>query len=59
MEKGFHQLVQNPTHERGGLIDHVYVNDALLADQPFVTQRSVYYSDHDAIVLHIPQKKKF
>ena len=55
MEKGFHQLVQNPTHERGGLIDHVYVNDALFADQPFVTQRSVYYSDHDAIVLHIPK----
>ena len=52
--KNFIQLVEKPTHEDGGLLDQIYVNQALLKKKPFYSQRSVYYSDHDEIVLHIP-----
>ena len=51
---GFTQLVKEPTHICGGLIDHIYVNDALMKKGPYYSQQSVYYSDHDKIVLHIP-----
>lgn len=54
--KNFVQLVKKPTHERGNLLDHVYVNPKLLITEPIVTQRSVYFSDHDVIVLQIPQE---
>ena len=53
-KNGFTQLVQKPTHERGNLLDHIYVNAVLLQKQPFSSQRSCYYSDHDIIVLHVP-----
>ena len=55
MEKnGFTQLVQKPTHEKGNLLDHIYVNAVLMQKKPFYSQRSCYYSDHDIIVLHVP-----
>ena len=54
-EKSFTQLVNRPTHSCGGLIDQIYVSKALLEKNPYFTQRSVYYSDHDEIVLHIPK----
>ena len=53
-KNGFTQLVQKPTHEKGNLLDHIYVNAVLLQKQPFSSQRSCYYSDHDIIVLHVP-----
>ena len=53
-KKCFTQLVKKPTHIMGGLLDHVYVNESLLRKQPFCTQRNVYFSDHDVIVLHVP-----
>ena len=53
--RSFTQIIQKPTHIQGGLIDHVFVNKALLAKGPKCTQRSVYYSDHDVINLHIPK----
>ena len=46
------------THIRGGLIDHIYVNKVLMQKDPFTSQRSVTYSDHDKIVLHIPLENK-
>ena len=55
-KKGFKQLMENPTHELGSLLDHIYVNKKLSRAKPIVTQRSVYFSDHDVIVLHIPEK---
>ena len=57
-EYGFSQLIEKPTHIRGGLIDHIYVNKVLIQKNPFTSQRSVTYSDHDIIVLHIPLENK-
>ena len=53
--KGFAQLVDRPTHIGGGLLDQIFVNPSLLKKNPFHSQRCVYYSDHDEIVLHIPR----
>ena len=59
MEKNnFAQLVKKPTHEKGGLLDQVYVNEKLMERKPFCTQRSVYFSDHDVVVLHVPTISK-
>ena len=54
-EKSFTQLVDRPTHICGGVIDHIYISKSLLEKNLYFTQRSVYYSDHDEIVLHIPK----
>ena len=48
----FNQYVTNPTHIAGRLIDHVYIS---LRDPhfhaPVIHQRSLYYSDHDNILV--------
>ncbi len=53
-ERNFKQIIKKPTHEKGGLIDHIYINKSLQEKKSFSSQRSVYYSDHDCITLHIP-----
>ena len=54
----FTQIVQNPTHDAGGILDHIYINERLQHQKgPFCTQRCVYFSDHDIIVLHLPKDK--
>ena len=53
-ERNFKQLIKKPTHEKGGLIDHIWINKPLQEKEVFSNQRSVYYSDHDCITLHIP-----
>ena len=55
-KKKFNQLVKSATHELGSLLDQIYVNEKLMSVKPFASQRSVYFSDHDVIVLHIPKK---
>ena len=46
----FGLLVGEPTHIRGGLIDHVYASKAFSEFSHFKAQvLSVYYSDYDAI----------
>ena len=55
-KRNFTQLVEKPTHKLGGLLDHIYVSQSLLEQKPFYSQRSVYFSDHDNITLHIPKK---
>ena len=57
-KKNFTQLVDRPTHICGGLLDQIYVNRSLMDKNPYHSQRSVYYSDHDEIVLHIPKENK-
>ena len=52
----FNQLVKKATHELGSLLDQIYVNEKLMNVKPFASQRAVYFSDHDVIVLHIPKK---
>ena len=46
---GFRQLVQEPTHIQGGLIDHCYVSHNILPTNVRINQKSVYYTDHDMI----------
>ena len=57
-ENGFTQLVDEPTHDGGRCLDHIYVNEKLGQKQPFHSQRCVYYSDHDVITLHVPLENK-
>ena len=49
---GLTQLVVKPTHEKGGLIDHVYVTDDLF-EKVAITQKGVYFSDHDLITIRL------
>ena len=45
----YEQLVEEPTHIRGGLIDQVYVSKDFSVFNHLKSQvLSVYYSDHDA-----------
>ena len=47
LAENFKQIVKYPTHEKGGLIDHIYIrNTPEIYD---VYHHSVYYSDHDGI----------
>ena len=49
----FKQLVQNPTHIQGGIIDHCYISNTFPMDSLSVSQKSVYYTDHDIIKVTI------
>ena len=53
--KNFKQIVQEPTHELGGLLDHVYLNPKLMNDKYQIAQRCTYFSDHDVITLFVPR----
>ncbi len=48
-KEGFNQLVASPTHEKGGLIDHIYCNVQDLEH----SVHSVLYSDHDALLIQV------
>ena len=50
---GFQQLVHEPTHIRGRFIDHAYLHDPTGAVIATVERYSAYYSDHDAICIHL------
>ena len=53
MEKlGLTQLVTQPTHSRGGLLDHVWVTENL-RNRVKVTQTAVYFSDHVILTIKI------
>ena len=45
---GFKQLVQSPTHEEGGILDHAYVKSKSLHH---VFLHWPYYSDHAAVCI--------
>ena len=49
---GLTQLVTQPTHARGGLLDHVWVT-ADLKDKVNVKQTAVYFSDHTILTIEI------
>ena len=51
-QNDFLQLVNNPTHEQGGLLDHAYVK-GYHPGAITVCQKARYYSDHDAIFIKI------
>ena len=46
---GLKQILQRPTHIRGGLIDHCYVSESITSDCLKFKQKAVYYTDHDLI----------
>jgi len=53
IKKGFAQLIEKPTHEKGALIDHIYVNKKLIGRGCFAQQESVHFTDHDLISLEL------
>ena len=54
-QKGFNQLIKEPTYESGSIIDHIYVNHAMATKKVFTDINEAYYSDHDTISLYIPK----
>ena len=51
IKDNFNQIVKNATHQKGGLIDHVYIKNLPLNYD--IHYHSVYYSDHDGICITI------
>ena len=51
---GFTQLVKFPTHDKGGVLDHVFVTQDLL-EKVSVTQTAVYFSDHQLITIKMSE----
>ena len=50
----FKQIVSGPTHVLGSLIDHVYISEPFSSIVTVsVHIHSLYYSDHDAIILQL------
>ena len=49
----FKQLIQNPTHVQGGVIDHCYITNTIPAASVMMSQKPVYYTDHDIIKVTI------
>ena len=47
--KNFSQLLNFPTHEDGGIIDHCYISSLIQPESIKVKQKAVYYSDHDLL----------
>ena len=52
LSKKLIQLVGKPTHHLGGKIDHVWIPESLFHEMS-VTQKSVFYSDHDVLTLTV------
>ena len=45
-DRGFRQLVTEPTHNQGGLIDHVYFHKAEGASCELFSNHTMFWSDH-------------
>ena len=53
----FIQIVKEPTHLSGSLIDHVYIHQDLLGNvNSEVKNFDLYFSDHDAIQISLTDK---
>ena len=50
---GFNQLVHQPTHIRGRIIDHAYFKDLTNQIQLTIERHTPYYTDHDALCICI------
>ena len=49
----FSQLVQSATHQKGGLIDLVFVSHHFNKHSTSIYQMGIYYSDHDCVHIGI------
>ena len=59
VENGFHQMIREATHIRGGHIDHVYwKDDDHVWTEPHLELYCPYYSDHDASLITLIRKEK-
>ena len=47
LSNGFRQIVTQPTHIEGGLLDHVYIKR--ISFEPMVLVHFPYYSDHGSL----------
>ena len=53
----FEQLVTEPTHIDGSILDHVYVHKSLLSTFFFhISVKAMFFTDHDAIRLKISRR---
>ena len=53
-DKGFCQIVKNPTHDAGGCLDLVFFKKhSTLVSVVSVQKCHVHFSDHDGIVIHL------
>ena len=52
-EIGFSQIVTEPTHIQGGLIDHVYFYSPSKSRCMLNKIHPLYYSDHDAVTFFL------
>ena len=50
-------LVSQPTHLDEALLDHVYIADSFSGHKTTVVIKNIYFSDHDAVILHISPNK--
>ena len=54
INRGFRQIVKEPTHKEGSLLDHLYFHtpkeDFEITD---IFQHPLYFSDHDAICVQV------
>ena len=57
LSMNFKQLVQQPTHIRGRLIDHAYILNPKNDHEIFTERYSPYFTDHDAICITLRNKK--
>ena len=51
--KGFTQLVELQTFDKGSLIDHIYVNEEMMLKKVSIDQTPAYYSGHDIMTLNV------
>ena len=58
LSNGFKQIVSEPTHIAGSLLDHVYVKR--VSQEPKIALNFLYYSDHAAVsvFLNTQQEKE-
>ena len=50
-------LVSQLTHLDGVLLDHVCIADSFSEHKTTVAIKNIYFSDHDAVILHISPNK--
>ena len=55
---GFSQLIHEPTHIKGRIIDQAYLLDPTKSFNVSVERYSPYYTDHDAICISLEDQLK-
>ena len=50
---GFKQMIEEPIHIYGRIIDHVYILDPKGSTELIIERYSPYYSDHDGLCITI------